>query len=370
MFLPTELYLLAQRTRVSAQELLWQHSVFPYAVAFLSPGHVADLEERTLAVSPESQPGFGALVRSATRNMSALRFCPECAREDVLRYGESYWHREPCLPAVHVCLRHNIDLCVARFTARTLSQLLLLPLPHRQMEAADCTSCPIDLRVPLAEAVHRLCARDWTHRPDWPGVHRAVALERGFTLSGRFLAGARISFELQARFGREYLAELGCSYGNAGSSWPAMLTREGSRCTYSPVKHVLLDTFFRLPAERRGVFVYRTPGKKPTDLVALDPRLALMVNQEAEKLQKFGQTATVERLLRATGHWEVFRHKRDQLPKTNAEVLAFRKTDASERKSGGRAAHAGKLRAIAEGRQKPFRTWRQRPKHETPTSED
>jgi len=370
MFLPTELHLLAQRTRVPARELLWQHSVFPYAVAFLSPAQVGGLEAKTLAVSPDTQPGFGALVRSATRNLSGLRFCPECAREDVLRYGESYWHREHCLPAVHVCLRHHIGLCVARFTARTLSQLLLLPLPHRQAAVPEVTSCPSDLRVPLAEAVHRLCAQDWTHRTDWLVAHREAARERGFTLSGQFLAGARLSFELQARFGPQYLAELGCSYGAAWSSWPAMLTREGSRCTYSPVKHVLLGTFFRLAAQRRVAFAYRAPGKRPTDLAALDPRLALMVKKEAARLLKTGRTGTVESVLRATGHWEVFRHKRDQLPLTNAEVLAFRKTDASERKSGGRAAHAGKLRAIAEGRQRPFRTWSQRPKRERSRSEE
>ncbi|WP_425261957.1 TnsD family Tn7-like transposition protein [Rubrivivax sp. RP6-9] len=201
-------------------------------------------------------------------------------------------------------------------------------------------------------------------------MYRAAARERGFTLSGRFLAGARLSFELQERFGREYLAELGCSFGQAWSNWPAMMTREGTRTTYSPVKHVLLNAFFQLPAERRGAFVYRTPGKRLTDVTELDPRLARMVKKEAVRLLKTGRTGTVESVLRATGHWELFRHNRDQFPQTNAEVLAFRKTDASERKSGGRAVHAGRLRAIAEGRQKPFRTWSQRPKRERSGSEE
>ena len=39
-----------------------------------------------------------------------LRYCPECVKEDVLAYGETYWHRVHQLPAMVYCTKHHIRL--------------------------------------------------------------------------------------------------------------------------------------------------------------------------------------------------------------------------------------------------------------------
>lgn len=39
-----------------------------------------------------------------------IRYCPECAKEDREKHGETYWHREHQIPRIRVCPRHRCFL--------------------------------------------------------------------------------------------------------------------------------------------------------------------------------------------------------------------------------------------------------------------
>lgn len=39
-----------------------------------------------------------------------LRYCPECAKDDREKYGETYWHREHQIPRIRVCPKHKMFL--------------------------------------------------------------------------------------------------------------------------------------------------------------------------------------------------------------------------------------------------------------------
>lgn len=82
-FLPTNLSDLASQTRMDAKALLWEHTVFPYSVAFMPPGEVLRLEEKLLARENAEKGWTGALVKSATRAVPELRFCFQCAQEEL-----------------------------------------------------------------------------------------------------------------------------------------------------------------------------------------------------------------------------------------------------------------------------------------------
>lgn len=366
MYLPTNLRQLAQASRVDAEALLWGHTVFPFAVAFMGRGTVDQLRDRVIDRRASESLSLGSLVRSVTACTSGLRFCPQCAQEDLHRVGESYWRRTHCLPTVHMCLQHQSTLLTAYPRPRTLAQYLLTPMPHRQTVAEARTACPAGLLMPLAKAAEATLTRTWAHGEDWVGSYRASALRRLYRLPGDQVAGARLAADLQHVYGSDYLAELGCDYRFPVHAWPSLMARERPGITFAPVKHLLLDTFLKHGTPGRTIFVYQPPGKKPADLTALDERLAALVMNEAARLLTSSATGTVTSLLEATGHWQTFRHKRKWLPLTVEQVAAFKRTDASERRAGGRHAHAKRLRAIAEGRQKPFKPWSGRPSRTRP----
>ena len=39
-----------------------------------------------------------------------LRYCPDCVRDDILAYGETYWHRTHQLPGMMYCIKHIVRL--------------------------------------------------------------------------------------------------------------------------------------------------------------------------------------------------------------------------------------------------------------------
>ncbi|BFO54604.1 hypothetical protein AVXHC19_14070 [Acidovorax sacchari] len=192
------------------------------------------------------------------------------------------------------------------------------------------------------------------HQSEWLSNYRARATSLNLMLPSGLVAGARMAFELQQAFGVEYLSDAGCEYATPERAWPALIVRERCSVPFAPAKHVLLSAFFEHYQSADLSFSYRKPGKTPVDSARLDRWLATAVRKRAEAAIRRREIVTVKHLLEETGKWQIFRHHRASLPLTLEQIEAFKKSEASQRKTGGREAHAKKLLAIQEGRQKPF----------------
>ncbi|MBN8503355.1 MAG: TniQ family protein [Burkholderiales bacterium] len=385
MFIPTGLDALTEVTSQTPSQLLWEHTAFPYAVAFMSPEQVAMHEAKALSAGDAGRISLGALARSATQGVARLRFCPDCAKEDVAAYGESYWRRTHCLPAVHLCVKHAAQLHSCPWQPRTLSQQLNLPLPHelsifarsrsgisvgKRLRVAatslqgqlEPTSCPPNLKYHLAASTGELLSESWRHQFDWFHAYRDEALRLGYVKSSQIVAGARLAHDMRTLFGTPYLQELNCAFEGCCQVWPGAMVRSVASATFSPVKHLLLRALFQYAPEiaQASPFHYKKPGKKVRDYDTLDASLASVVHRETERLLLLRRVTSTQSLLRDMGQWEMFRHARGKLPLTEAAVQAFKASDASARKSGGREAHANRMRAIAEGRQKRPKSWAER----------
>lgn len=92
---------------IQREEVIQSHTMFPYYGRFLP------WERR--------QKAFDSLVnmRGGHRNLLAmpklrgkryLRYCPECAKADRERYGETYWHRVHQIPELSICALHKCRL--------------------------------------------------------------------------------------------------------------------------------------------------------------------------------------------------------------------------------------------------------------------
>lgn len=58
-----------------------------------------------------------------------LRYCPDCVREDMEKYGETYWHRMPQLPGVEYCLKHGTPIQDSEVTFRQIT-MAFYPASH------------------------------------------------------------------------------------------------------------------------------------------------------------------------------------------------------------------------------------------------
>ncbi|MFN9476526.1 TnsD family Tn7-like transposition protein [Acidovorax sp.] len=339
-FLPTNLPTIAEQTRMDMNKLLWEHTVFPYVVAYMTAEEANRCKEKILAGCPPERGSTSSLVKSVTHGLPEFRFCKQCVREDLQSRGETYWHRSHCFPGVYVCLVHDAPLLCSASRPRSFAQQLRMPLPHRQESTGSVPACPPDVLQRIAQTTAAVCSDQWTHHGEWRSIYRRRAQELQLTRSNGQVAGARIAFELRALYGPSFLASAGCDFAEVKNPWPALMMRDGNREPYAPVKYILMDAFLHCTRLPSLSFRYRRPGKVPLSPADVDQPLALQVQEKALQALSRGEILTVRQLLNLAGKWQFFRHNRSDMPLTVAQVEAFKASDASVRKTGGRDAHA------------------------------
>lgn len=91
------------------EDVALQHTMFPEFGRFIG----AERRRKALAGVAAGDPQSTYLVAMPTNKTGKPRhiwYCPECAREDRERYGETYWHRVPQIIGLDLCPVHGCRL--------------------------------------------------------------------------------------------------------------------------------------------------------------------------------------------------------------------------------------------------------------------
>ena len=101
---------LAQLTRnIFLEKVIEKHTMYPYFARFL-PLERRRLAFDTLVNMDESYRNHLRLPKGVGCKRRYLRYCPECANDDRLCYGETYWHRNHQMIGVNICVKHGCRL--------------------------------------------------------------------------------------------------------------------------------------------------------------------------------------------------------------------------------------------------------------------
>lgn len=84
-----------------------EYTMFPAFIRFLPLQRRKEAEE---GVRSQNGNWKNIMNLPVLKEKRFLRFCPECAKEDREKYGETYWHREHQIPRVRVCPKHRTCL--------------------------------------------------------------------------------------------------------------------------------------------------------------------------------------------------------------------------------------------------------------------
>ena len=96
---------------IDSSQLVWEHTPYPYVYISLKENRALDVYQMICGNEPlrsgiDSQAGI-ARQRNAQKY---LRYCPVCVKEDIEKYGETYWHRVHQLQSVFVCPKHKVPM--------------------------------------------------------------------------------------------------------------------------------------------------------------------------------------------------------------------------------------------------------------------
>ena len=98
---------LPPHSKITVDELIWNHTMFPFYTAFLS-------KERSDSIHSMMSNGCGKNIENLVgfsggkvKPYNRLRYCPRCCSEDMDKFGESFWRRLHQIPGVLYCLKHE-----------------------------------------------------------------------------------------------------------------------------------------------------------------------------------------------------------------------------------------------------------------------
>ncbi len=95
--------------KMSMEELIEKHTLFPYYARFLPWGRRNKAFMALCSMSGDYN-NLLAIPKQKNGEYRYLRYCPLCAEEDRQLYGEAYWHRSHQLAGVLVCPKHGSKL--------------------------------------------------------------------------------------------------------------------------------------------------------------------------------------------------------------------------------------------------------------------
>ena len=137
----------------SFHNTILSHTMYPYHCRFLP------LERRKAALESLGcmDSNYHNLVLLPKRDrIPVMRYCPECAKQDRLQYGETYWHRIPQIWEMTVCPIHH---CYIQDTEYKLSGKVspdLIPAEIVISFSEDITQCNNERLLALAEYVRKI----------------------------------------------------------------------------------------------------------------------------------------------------------------------------------------------------------------------
>lgn len=336
--LVTDVGLVSALCGMDPQEFLHRHTVFPYATACLPKQYAKTLEAKFLSATHGRPLATAPLVHNVTQGAPMRRYCLQCACDDTIRYGETYWHRLHQLPTVLLCPTHKTPLVQTGVRIGLSHGKHRVSFPSTDYVRPVAPLIEMPLALTLAQLSEDLLLGRFDRDVDWHESYQHRARALGFVHHYGQIASSVSAHALAQMYGTKYLELLRSEVKTPlGSSWPALLLRSSRDRFVSVVRHLLMQTFLEHARMDDHLFPLMARAKQAPrrDFGAIDQAAEKAIQREIARHVATGTRTTVGQLLAVAGINTIYRHNREKLPKTRELLTAFRATDQSARQLGG-----------------------------------
>ena len=311
------------------KEVVWKHTMLPYATACSSDGSWERLLE-TLAHSAPVPSAALSKLQHATLGVIKKRFCEACLADDLKNFGDSYWHRSHHLPASWVCTKHLKYLSYVNLETRIgASQSYLLPHEMEALKLLDGQVHPVVARVSQTSVAA-------LQRGPGPGglfdsqYFRLLAAQKNWYRHERLVDAATLSQAMNDNLPADFLAESGIVKSDGRADWPALLARP-AHGPFSPVKYFLMEALLDEGSPPDQQVPRAHPGRRPASRALMDAAAAKDAKRTLRELLRGTQRMSLKGFLTKAGCWQVYRHHRTSLLKLQAVVEVFRQSGVNSR---------------------------------------
>ena len=134
---------------IPIEALIERHTMFPCFCRFLPVERRGKAYRAMMAMEGK----YDSLVAMPNRKPGlerCLRYCPECAKEDREKYGETYWHRCAQIHDIGVCPRHGCQLVDSKVIISGRMPPMLTTAEEGVPENEAPVSCDSEIQMRLA----------------------------------------------------------------------------------------------------------------------------------------------------------------------------------------------------------------------------
>ena len=238
-------------TKYTAEYFIYKHTLFPFLAAFIP-------KERAEKIIGTMRNGEGAvsymrigLISNSINLNKYFRFCPECFKEDIERFGEPYWHRSHQVTGVFVCLKHKIPLCDSTELIRAGNR--------QRFISASCKNCIVEKEISysndlmkkmlwMAGDVEILLNNQFGFKKtEWfRNQFRVKLIEKGYARMNNYIHQKKLKQGFIDFYGHEYLRLVQSTVPDKSGGWLSDIVRKNDRTTYA-IRYLLLARFLGIP---------------------------------------------------------------------------------------------------------------------------
>lgn len=251
MELPTNIDALVENmpigTKYTSEYFIYKHTLFPFYAAFIPP-------ERADKIITTMRNGEGAvsyirmgLLSTSIQLNAYFKFCPECLKEDLSQYGETYWHRIHQVTGVMVCPKHRTPVYNSTELVRGGNrQKYIYPTPENCTVNKEINYLPslMEKLIFVAEDAEALLNSSMGFREqEWfRNQFRVKLIEAGYALMNNYIYQKRLKSDFVDFYGQDFLELMQCNIVAKGECWLSSLVRDNNRVTH-PIRYILLARF-------------------------------------------------------------------------------------------------------------------------------
>lgn len=218
------------------------------------------------------------LVGSKILMKDKLYFCNECLKEDILKYGESYWRVIHQVPGVYICNKHKTLLIESEVLSSNSRVEYICLSENTRGEKLEESKNFMNINFKYVQMVEDLYKLDLKNRDKefFDALYIDRLRERGFTSNNGSLRLKEIEEAFIEYYTKEYL-EFIQSNVEVGNSWLRRFIRASKKQKHV-LRHLLMIQFLDLTIEE--VFNTEEVKGKEKYIYIPNPRLDRDVQRE------------------------------------------------------------------------------------------
>ena len=239
---------------ISADAIIRKHTLYPFYTAFLNDERSKEIYNEMLNGKSTRIEAMAGILTSKIKFFTYLRYCPSCYREDIGRYGESFWRRLHQVPGVLICPKHLCPLIESNVLANNLRREFVSPNEINIVlgnAANTYSSLEIKYNLIYINNVRKLLDNDYPKRElsHFHNIYINQLVEHSYIKNDNAVQMKRVTEDFELYYSKKYLQYMQSIVDPTNEAdWLRIHIRNTEKRKH-PLRHLLLIQFLNMEIE-------------------------------------------------------------------------------------------------------------------------